>query len=55
MKFKDRKDWKRRHLSECPHIGQDSQRSTVSRVFLCFYSVCVHRCMWNKCPLKERC
>ncbi len=34
----------------CPHRARDSQRSTVSRVYLCFYGAAVTRCMLTKCP-----
>jgi hypothetical protein len=35
---------------QCPHIFRDSQRSTVSRTYLCGYSVITSRCMFRLCP-----
>lgn len=48
-----RTNWGKEHLT-CPHRGQDSQRSTVSRTYLCFYTFATHRCMQSLCPLLER-
>jgi len=44
-------DWKRRHLRECPHLFRDAQRGSLSRVYLCSWSLVCFRCMYSKCPL----
>lgn len=41
--------WRKGHL-RCPHIFRDSQRSSVSRTYLCGYSLCSCRCMFSLCP-----
>ena len=52
--FTDYKDWKKRHLTECTHIVRPSERSTLSRTRLCFWSTSVTRCLWNSCPLGNK-
>ena len=54
-KFTSYEDWARRHLKECPFVTRDSQRSDLSRMFLCSRSfvVVAHRCMWRLCPLRR--
>jgi len=53
-KFKDYKDWYQRHLTECPHVVRDEQRSSLSRMFLCEWALVPHRCMFRLCRLVKR-
>ena len=41
--------WRKGHL-RCPFIFRDSQRSALSRTYLCSYSVSSCRCMFRLCP-----
>lgn len=43
--------WLQCHTA-CSYRGRDPQRSTVSRTFLCLYSVGVRRCTQALCPLQ---
>lgn len=51
--FTDYADWKRKHLKLCPHAFRDDQRSTVSRVIMCGWSLVSRRCMFRWCPLMK--
>jgi len=41
--------WRRGHL-KCPYVFRPAQRSTLSRVFLCSYTLSTCRCMFRLCP-----
>lgn len=55
MKFRSYSDWQRRHLG-CEHRLQlrYHEEPGPRRVWMCFASVCVGRCMWRLCPLKTK-
>lgn len=51
--FRNFADWKAHHC-DCPSCFRPSDRSTLSRTFLCFYSACVCRCMFRLCPRRAQ-
>ncbi len=51
QEFKDKADWRERHLVDCHFVVRDAHRSTVSRVYICLYSFTGRRCMFRHCPM----